>query len=88
MEKDKLKLELLQKIIACENEVILKKVEELLFGVSEAGFEKISICDDLQVDRHFGAYLFHLSNISKPQQKTFSINWNTTTISNRCTSFL
>ncbi|MCX2839482.1 hypothetical protein OQ279_15140 [Salinimicrobium sp. MT39] len=39
MEKDKLKLELLEKIIACENEVILKKVEELLFGVSEAGEE-------------------------------------------------
>lgn len=39
MEKDKLKLELLERIIACDDEVTLEKVKGVLLGVSETGEE-------------------------------------------------
>ena len=39
MEKNKLKITLLEKIIACDDENTLKRVEEILLGVSETGEE-------------------------------------------------
>lgn len=48
MEKDKLKLELLERIINCDDAVVLKKVEEILNDVSEVreGGERYKIAGD------------------------------------------
>lgn len=57
MEKDKLKLSLLEKIIACEDAATLKKVEEILDEASEVNEggeeynsgEKITLSEDLSI---------------------------------------
>lgn len=75
MEKNKLKLELLQKIITCNDAALLKRVEEILLGVSEAGEdyslgEKTALSEDFNIspeqeEELMRRYEDHLQNKGK-----------------------
>ena len=60
MEKDKLKLELLEKIITCDDEATLEKVGEILLAVSEAD-EAYSLDENTALSEDF--------NISPEQEE-------------------
>lgn len=75
MEKDRLKLELLEKIISCDDAATLRKVEEILGGVSEAGEdyglgEKTAFSEDFNIspeqeEELMRRYQDHLQNNGK-----------------------